>query len=86
MARLRVSWHLSLSAVPPPGNPTRLLQPETVSVGADEDLRNGPEAVRAHAAELGLTSRPIAHRNAAISRAMAVVTTVWRLPAAISRR
>ena len=56
-----------------------------MSVQVDRTLR-GTEVVRAQAATLGLTSRPIAHRKAAISRAMAVVTTVWRLPAAISRR
>ena len=34
----------------------------------------------------GSISRPIAQRKAAISRAIAVVTTVWRLPAAINLR
>ena len=34
----------------------------------------------------GSISCPIAQRKAAISRAIAVVTTVWRLPAAISLR
>jgi len=82
---MKVIGHTILSRVPHRGPAPGPAQSQ-MSVGADEDLRHGPEAVRAHAAELGLTSRPIAHRNAAISRAMAVVTTVWRLPAAISRR
>jgi DDE superfamily endonuclease len=43
-------------------------------------------AVRDQAAGRGSICRPIAHRKAAISRAIAVVTTVWRLPAAVSRR
>jgi hypothetical protein len=49
-------------------------------------LRNNHAVGWPHAAMRGWTSRPMAHRNAAISRAIAVVTTVWRLPAAISRR
>src|SRR5215203_2329052 len=32
MARLRASWHLSLSAAPTSGNPARLPHPETVSL------------------------------------------------------
>jgi hypothetical protein len=32
MARLRDSWHLSLSATPILRNPKRLFQPETVSL------------------------------------------------------
>ena len=57
-----------------------------MSVQTEEVLRNDRELVRLYAAERGSISRPIAHRKAAISRAIAVVTTVWRLPAAISRR
>src|SRR5215212_2885623 len=40
MVHLRNSWHLSLSVAPIPGNPTRLLQPETVSHarGATEEV------------------------------------------------
>ena len=37
-------------------------------------------------ARCGMTSCPIAHRKADISRAIATVTTVWRLPLASSRR
>jgi hypothetical protein len=39
-----------------------------------------------YAAELGATSRPIAQKKADISRAIAVVTKVWRFPVAINRR
>ena len=40
----------------------------------------------AHEATTGGTSRAIAHRKAAISRAIAVVVTVFSLPADVNRR
>ncbi len=49
-------------------------------------LMDADPAVVDQAAGCGSTSRPIAHRKADISRAIATVTTVWRLPLAISLR
>src|SRR5215217_5510305 len=44
MVRLRDSWHLRLSAEPTSGNPTRLLQPDTVSLRPTAAKRAGAEA------------------------------------------
>ena len=47
---------------------------------------NGGAVASDQPARCGMTSCPIAHKKADISRAIATVTTVWRLPLAMSLR
>ena len=82
---MKVIGHTIHTRIPHRG-PVSSSAQQQISIQVDTTLLDECNLALPYAAEHGCTSWPIAHRKAAISRAIAVVIKVWRFPAAINLR